>query len=412
MPNQKKIGFVGKPYSEFIEWLLQHGHEVTCFVEKERTYTFPDGVHKVVPLDFSSKERFLAELQRLPKEPIDAFVGTYENAVLPKTWLCEWYGLPCLPEESAWCATDKKLMRERFQTHCPEISPDFREVETWEDAQDFARNHTFPLMLKPANLFKSLLVTKNDTEEELYENFTKAQAQIQEIYDFEGVKRTPRLLIEEYLEGPSFSVEVFADAQGATRTVPQPVDLVMGRDLGIADNNNYSRTLPSALSSSDQQELLRAAETGVRALGFRSSPAHVELVLTVAGPKIIEIGARTGGYRPRMFRLASGIDLFAAQVEVALGRLPDLQEQFRHFCAVYELFATQEGKFKEASGWEKLLSLPSLYYASVKAKPGKMVGLSRDGYRTAAVIVLANEEQEQFRRDQQYVEEQVAIAVE
>lgn len=408
---KKNIGFVGSSYADFIV-SLSNEYDVIAFADKSSNEVFPDIVKQIIRIDFSSKEKMFHDLQEHSELEIVSCVATYENAILPKTWICEWFRLPGLSEESALISTDKRRMRERFAEKCPSMSPAFQSVTNWDEVEEFAMSHHFPLMLKPTNLFKSLLVTKNDSLEELKKNFVKSQLTIQEIYEKENVKRIPELIIEEFMEGPSYSIEIFSDSVGQTCAVTEPADLVMGRDLGIRDNFNYLRTLPSALSEADIIKIKDVAQAGVKALGFTSSPAHVELILTSTGPKIIEIGARVGGYRPRMYNLAFGIDLFQAQVGCSLGKLPQITEKFHKYVAVYELFAAKEGVFFEVKNWEKVSNLPSLYYCALKRKVGMKTGLSSDGYRAVAVIILSANTPEIILKDRQFIEHEVSVVVE
>lgn len=400
--EQRIIGFVGKPYGAFIEWLLAHDYRVVCLVETGSAYSYPDGIASVYYLDFTKEEQFYEDLAQVKGLGISGLVATYENAVVAKSWACKALGLAGLSVEAAVCATDKYLMRRQFQTHAPEISPSYALVQDWGDVEAFLANHSFPLMLKPTNLFKSLLVTKSNNLEELKQNFQHSFQDLRRIYAKEKVPREAHLLIEEYMEGKCYSVEIFAQENGELHAI-SPVDLVMGRDLGIPDNYNYSRSLPSALSSQDQQALIEVAKKGVMALDFRATPTHVELIWTTAGPKIIEIGARVGGYRPRMYKLAFGVDLFEAQVAVALGKTPDLRGDKHAYCMVFELFSEIEGEFENIEGWEEILAVKSLYYASIKIPKGQKTGLSKDGYRAVAVIILVNNEREKILNDELFV---------
>jgi glutathione synthase/RimK-type ligase-like ATP-grasp enzyme len=64
-------------------------------------------------------------------------------------------------------------MRELFATAPTKISPDFAVITSEREVRDFAAQHTFPLIIKPANLSKSLLVTKSSSLEELLMNYQK-----------------------------------------------------------------------------------------------------------------------------------------------------------------------------------------------------------------------------------------------
>jgi biotin carboxylase len=411
MSARKIAGFVGKPYIEFVEWLVAHEYEVHVFHDQHESYVAEKPPYYTThPLDFSSKQATFTALSTISIKP--AFiVSTYENAILQKAWLCEYYGLFGASEVATLKATDKFEMRLAFQHHCPAYTPRFALVSNWSEIETFlaSSNIHFPLILKPTNLFKSLLVTKNLSLEELKANFEEGLRVVEEIYQKEKVFFQPRFILEEYLSGPSYSLEVFTDQTGKSVTVPSVVDLVMGRDLGINDNYNYSRKLPSAATAQQQAEMQTVAVAGVQALGLTASPAHVEMVYTPSGPKLIEIGARTGGYRPRMYRLANGIDLFAAQVQVAQGSLPELESIQHTYCAVYEIFPEEVGEFKGITQLAELKRFASLYYLSVKYEAGQLVGPAKKGYLATAVIILCSEDKATFLTETNYFEKTVKV---
>src|SRR5205085_1933818 len=124
-----------------------------------------------------------------------------------------------------------------------------------------------------------------------------------------------------------------------------------------------------------------------------STPAHVELVYNDNEVKLIEIGARIGGYRPRMYSISYGIDMVTQEIKLAMGQMPNLSWQFNAYCAVFELFPTREGVFKQIEGLTDNLELT---YYSVKAKPGQTVGPAKNGYKAVAVVIVSSPDRQRF----------------
>jgi biotin carboxylase len=300
-------------------------------------------------------------------------------------------------------------MRSLFATAPEKISPDFSIVRNEDDLRNFAASHSFPLILKPANLAKSLLVTKNNSLDELIASYNKSCDLLESIYKKYAPNRTPTLIIEEFLEGSVHSVDAFIDADGIPHVLEQVVDYQTGYDIGYDDNFHYSRLMPSKLSADDQATLRHCADVGARALGMKSSPAHIEVIVTNNGPRIVEIGARNGGYRERMHDLANDLDLIELSVKVALGQPIHVTATKENPVAVLELFPKTPGEFVELSNEVTLRSLPSLRYLSVKPKAGSFVGKSSDGHKACAVIILHNSDSEQFQHDLDYINASVAV---
>lgn len=399
---------VGASFSKVREYLQEHGHEYVTLRDKARAKHPDKKFKRQVLCDFSSLETMLrTAAEAHSKFRFDGVLATYENYVLPTAQIAKHLGLPGLPIESAEACTDKFLMRERFATAPQPISPDFAVVTSEDDVVNFAKSHDFPLILKPANLAKSLLVTKNHDLDELLENYQKTMENIDRVYQKYSPNREPKLLVEEFLHGSIHSVDAFVDATGKPHVLREVVDYQTGYDIGFDDNFHYSRLLPSKLPPETIEAIRRAAEIGCQALGMKSSPAHVEIILTPKGPRIVEIGARNGGYRERMHKLANGIDIVGNALYLMTGHMPDIHATRNEPCAVVELFPKHSGIFREITHEDELRSLPSLVYFDIKASPGQHVGKSSEGYKMCAVIMLHNKDPEQFDKDLNFVNRHV-----
>lgn len=402
------ILIIGRKFASLTDYLIAHGHEYTL-LQDIRLTKFPDKkFQRRILGDFSSKQALLASVETLVLKP-DAVIATYENYILAAAWVAEFLNLPGLTIAAAEACTDKFLMRSLFDTAPEKISPAFATVSNEDELTAFAKTHSFPLILKPANLAKSLLVTKNHSLEELVANYRKSLGLLHTTYQKYAPNRQPKLLIEEFLQGSIHSVDAFVDAQGIPTVLEQVVDYQTGYDIGYDDNFHYSRVLPSTLSQKEIVTLKHCAEVGIIALGMKNSPAHVEIIMTENGPRIVEIGARNGGYRERMHAIANGIDITGIALSVALGNPPIIKATRNDACAVLELFPKNPGTFIGISNEQVVRSLASLNYISIKANEGSFVGKSADGYKMCAVIVLHNADTEIFRKDLEYVSTSVAV---
>jgi carbamoylphosphate synthase large subunit len=402
---------VGQKFSSLTDYITRHGHTYT-FLQDELKTKFPDKKfkHRIVG-DFSSKESLLKIVDDI-KQPVDGVITTYENYILPTAWIAEHLGLPGLPIAAAEACTDKFLMRSLFDKAPEKISPAFATVQSEQDVHAFAASRPFPLILKPANLAKSLLVTKSHNPSELIENYKKSTRLLQTTYDKYAPNRRPKLIIEEFLEGSIHSVDAFVDSDGTPHTLEQVVDYQTGYDIGYDDNFHYSRLLPSTLTPAEQAALRHCADVGMRALGMKNSPAHIEIIMTQGGPRIVEIGARNGGYRERMHGIANGIDITGAALSLALGKTPQITASRNNPCAVLELFPKQPGRFVRIEHETELRRLPSLQYLSIKAKPSQLVGKAGDGYKMCAVVILSTSDNIQFQKDLDFVTSNVSVTTE
>jgi len=402
-----RILLVGSGFSGITNYFRENGYDYTILKDVLTTKR-PDAKlkHRVV-CDFSDMESVLALVETLPK--FDGVITVYERYITPTAQIANHLGLPALPLEAARACTDKSLMRELFAKAPKQISPDFVEVKSEADVRAFAETHDFPLIIKPANLSKSLLVTKNDNLDQLLENYQRTISQIEAVYAKYAPHTTPKILVEEFLVGFNHSVDAFVDADGTPHVLEQVVDYEIGHEIGFDDNFQYSRTLPSRLSAEDQAALRECAALGIKALGIKNSPAHTEVIMTKNGPRIVEIGARNGGYRERMHGVANGIDILGAAIGLALGRTPEITSTKNESISILELFPKVPGDFVGITNEAELRALSSFSNLRIKAKPGDFVGKAADGFKMCAIIELHHADAAQVKSDMAYILAHVAV---
>lgn len=404
------IIIVGDSTTAARTYLLDHGFDFTTIKDRRLT-KFPSKrlKHRVLA-DFSSSESILQVVDELhAKRPIHGVLVIYERFIGDAATIAKHLGLPGLPLEAAAACTDKFLMRQKFSAAPQKISPDFAVVTSEEGVRAFANAHDFPLILKPANLSKSLLVSKATSMEELLHNYAKTMRAIDAIYAKYAPGVTPKLLIEEFMEGPVHSVDAFVDSHGEPHVLDAVVDYQTGYDIGFNDNFHYSRLLPSKLPAETIARIREVAVLGCKALGMKNSPAHIEIILTADGPRIVEIGARNGGYRDRMHAMANGIDLEANAIRLSLGQTPHISASKTEPVGVFELFPKTPGIFTGIANEDRLRELPSLTYLSIPAKVGSFVGSSSDGYKMCMIVILHHADQATFEKDMAFLNTQVAV---
>lgn len=391
------IYFVGKayPYLEALDSIRSRGYKIGLFLDKAIKLRHPGAYDSVVEVDFSSPEAMFASLEG-KNLSVAGLVCTYENYILAKSHLAKHFKVAAPSLSSAEMSTDKYLMRQAFKRTDPSITPGFGLVSSEEEALELARHLTYPLILKPTNLVKSLLVLRCNDETELLRNFAYAKDRVVELYEkYRIYNSQPKLIVEEYIKGKTCSIAAFIDKRGESHFCDGIVSLINAQDINVDDNYIYGRLLPAEFDKKLEAQLFKTAHEGITALEMTSTPAHVELIYNSRGVKIIEIGARIGGYRPRMYAASYGLDLISQEIKLALGEIPDLVGDFRAYSAVYELFPKAEGTF---SGVEGLADISEFASYKTKAKKGDLVGPAKNGYKAAAVVILSSPDKQNFFR--------------
>lgn len=380
--------FVGEPYplQDVNSIFGELGYRIGIIKDRRKKIKYPELFEHIIEADFDRPE----EIANQCGPELSAAAGlicTYENYVIAKAHIAAALNLPSLSIESAMLCTDKAAMRQAFAKYDPNITPQYVEVACEDDILQKTSHLTYPLMFKPANLVKSLFVTKCHTPEQLKRTFTATKDKIEQAYlDQHIYGRKPHFVVEEFMEGHLYSVAAFVDIAGRPHFCQGVASLANGNERGHNDNFLYSRILPANLNQRQQDEIFRVAEAGVRALNMTSSPAHIEIIFDGAKAKIVEIGARIGGYRPRMYKLSYGINMFEQEVLVCTGKQPRPGGDFRQYCGVYELFPQSQGKLSHITNFS-----PEKYtYTSRKTMPGMQVGPAKDGYKAACFIIVSS----------------------
>lgn len=309
-------------------------------------------------------------------------------------------------------ATNKRLMRETFLQHAPEITPKFVQVHDDSDAtvERVEAALQFPVIVKPANLASSLLVQSCYNRAELEKALRKIFDRISPIYEREGRQSAPEVLVEEYLEGDFYSIDAHVREPGDVYFCP-PVGYVPAKQLGIDDFFLYKRFVPTKLT---EAEVAAANETVARALaaiGLTYSSAHVELVLTSRGWKVIELGPRLGRFRHLMYQTSYGINHYLNDVLVHLGEKPRIGNTLLQHCAGYIIYPETEGTLQEIAGLDELKKDPALLLLHVFMQPGNISLHAKHGGRAAAEFVIAGKDAAAFNKTMTFVEDTIKAIV-
>lgn len=283
-----------------------------------------------------------------------------------------------ISKEMAIRATNKHLMREAFEKYGAP-SPKSILTKDEEDAwQIFCNQFYTNAILKPSRNSGSrgiAKVEKGIAKEAFIALYRRALDE----------SRDHSVLIEQFIEGPEFSVEVIVWkgephvlAITDKKTTESPYFVELGHNQ------------PSVFPEDIQQKLKDGAIAGIKALGLSNCAAHCELKVQDGEAYLMEIGARMGGdfISTELTHLSSGIDMVAATINVVLGIEPNLTptEQKHGVCIRY--FTPKPGKLVKIEGDEALRN-SCVYDAEIYYKVGDLIpevksSLDRSGH----VIVI------------------------
>ena len=285
-----------------------------------------------------------------------------------------------ISKEMAIRATNKHLMREAFERYG---APSPKSILT-KDEEDawrlFCEDFTTNAILKPSRNSGSrgiAKVEKGITKDVFFELYSRALEE----------SRDHSVLIEQFIEGPEFSVEVIV-WQGE----PHVLAITDKKTTEAPYFVELGHNQPSVYPDEIQQMLKDGAIAGIKALGLSNCAAHCELKVQDEHAYLMEIGARMGGdfISTELTHLSTGIDMVAATINVVLGIEPNLKpiEPEHGVCIRY--FTPRPGKMTAIVGEEKLKDF-HVYDAEIYCHVGDEIpevksSLDRSGH----VIVIDN----------------------
>ncbi|WP_395367098.1 ATP-grasp domain-containing protein [Streptomyces sp. YH02] len=249
--------------------------------------------------------------------------------------------------------------------------PRFAVAESVQEAAAAAEGIGFPVVVKPVQGSGSLGVR-------LCADAGQLEAHARELLgasvNERGLAAPAEILVEEYLRGREFSVEVFdgrAVVAVAKHVGPLPSFVEIGHDV------------PAALPESQERQLMECAVRATEALGTTWGAAHVELRMDDRGPRIVEVNPRlAGGMIPVLVTQACGIDLVRAQVNAVVGRREDVAPGHARTASIRFLTADRAGTLGKDSevtaAVAEALTVDGVVDTALYRAPGERVSAAED----------------------------------
>lgn len=306
--------------------------------------------------------------------------------------------------------TDKIKMRQLLRAYDKDISPKFIVAhDASKDTVDrIERVVGFPLIIKPAGLAASLLVTLCYHREELEASLEKTVKKINAIYKKKRGRGEPQILVEEFMEGSMYSIDTYVNQRGVVYHTPL-VYVRTGRSVGYEDFFGYSRITPVNIKQHKVEAARRVAEKAVDALNLRSTTCHIELMRTEDGWKVIEVGPRIGGFRHEMYELSYGINHSANDMAIRIPKKPKLNKKIKGHTVVMQFYAHEKGRLRSLEGVNKVRKLESFNRIEVKKKIGEMCDFARNGDDPVFDIVMFNKDRSRLLADIRRLEQTIRI---
>ena len=297
---------------------------------------------------------------------------------------CEALGLSGVSPETAFMATDKGAMIEAFE-RAGVPHPQFKIAHTKEEFDRVKADVVYPAIMKPTDQSGSRGVALVNSLDELEAS-----------YDYSnGESRGGGVVIEEFMSGPEVSVEIVALSENDIHILAVTDKLTTGAPHFV----EMGHSQPSRLGAETVAAIEDVAKRAVKAVGIKRGPAHVEIIVTKDGPKLVELGARMGGdcITTHLVPLSTGIDMVEATMRCAFGENPDLTPKFNKGAAV-RYFDVPVGTIKSIANVEEANAIPGVRQISfVKSVGERMTEIHGSGDRLGFVIAQAENADEAIK---------------
>jgi biotin carboxylase len=257
--------------------------------------------------------------------------------------------------------------------------PAFALARTACDAAAAAQRLGYPVVLKPTLGSGSYLVRLC---RQPAETRAGAEAILQGGRNERGTALPDELLVEEYVDGPEYSVEAFG---------PEEIVGITRKHLGAPPNFvEIGHDFPAEAPEDAAAALRDWTSRSLSAIGLHSGPSHSEWRLAADGrPRLMEINPRlAGGFIPELIRHAIGIDMIEQAVRYVADRPLELTPSAERNAAIRFAVSRREGRLAQASGVAQAREAPGVVDAQIYREPGQMVAVHGD-FRDRLGHVLA-----------------------
>ncbi|WP_329791968.1 pyridoxal-phosphate dependent enzyme [Lentzea sp. DG1S-22] len=316
--------------------------------------------------------------QRFRREAIAGVTTTSDFYTPFAAEIATWLGLPGNSADAVRVCRNKALLRARLaEVGVPQ--PKFAVVADPEEIPTAVSSVGLPCVVKPADESGSTDVVLCRTIEEADEHARRVLAVR---HNARGLPTERMALIEEYLDGPEFSVELFTGQgrhwAGVTAKTVTPGPRFV----------EHRHVFPAPVDDEAFEQLIEVATLAVQAAGMVSGATHTELKLTTNGPAIIEVNPRlAGGMIPELVRLACGVDLLEQQVRLAAGLPLELAEHQDRTAGIQFLLCERDGVVADVRGVREAGQVDGIDQIAVNVRPGDPIKATTDAYTRLGHII-------------------------
>jgi biotin carboxylase len=322
---------------------------------------FPDVHQLVVMKRLSDREEIYTQLSKVNSQgkQVKAFVSFIDPYVSLAAEISKELGLPEVSVGALFNMEDKTRFRDVLKNN--PVSPHFSICCLDSNEDELFEEHVkkLPVILKSPVSNGSKDVIRVDSRED----FSKAVAY------FKNQPAPPPLLIEEYVSGPQYLIEVLVHQSKTT--------IVAVIEQEISSLNRFIITgyhMPAALKEDVRGTLTDAIGHIMNDIGLSHGTCHLEMRRTEDEWKLIEINPRISGSAINQMILEStGISLVKETLKLYLGEDPDLTPSKNEYVSAEFITVESPGRLVKVTGKNKAKRINGVKKVYVKPRKGSVL---------------------------------------
>lgn len=382
------IVFIGSNKSgtsrEAIQIAEQMGYFTVLFTDREKFLEqreeFLDVHQMIYQKDLQQKELILEQLDLLQQQGkrIKACLSLIDPFVYSTAILSEELGLAKLSTGALYKIEEKTRFRQELQSL--NVNPWFNVVLFKASVNDIYADYKkcLPFIIKSPQSFGSKDVYLARTEKDLEMSFHLLRKQFPKT----------SLLLEEYLEGPQYLVEVLV--------LEGKIHIIAIIEQEISNNNNRfivtGYVFPATLSNDQHTKLEVTINKILTTLEMMHGSCHLEMRWVREEWKLIEVNPRmSGGAMNQIIIEGTGINLVKEIIKMNLGQESDITKTKNNHIYAHFITVNAKGRLLKVTGKNRALSYEGVKEVFIKPRKGNILTPPFSmGDRYAYVIASAN----------------------
>ena len=353
---------------------LSLGYELIFLTRDSQKYPFLPKLN-IKPITLNTLDRVTVLKYLSKRSNICGIYSSSEYFIEIAAWIAKQLDLPGTDPEAIKLCRDKYALSQKlldFEVHCPKTTL----LHTVTDIEPTLAQHFYPIIIKPNELSGSVGV-------KFCENRATSLSHVVMLTQ----QNIHPILIQEYIEGPEFSVEICTHAKqhqiiGITQKhlSPLPYCIETGHDF------------PASLPPTEEALIRDTIPKLLTYLGFDFGFAHIELKIKNGQLFIIEVNPRlAGGMIPMLIQEATDMNVLKSLIQLYTGHPIEAQIAYKKYAAIRHLIPSQSGKIAQLSYKSRDANVKATFIKHV----GDTVVLQGDYRDRVAYIITSDANQKQ-----------------